>query len=124
VYLYYASCGLFRLEKKKKQKTAEKQNSGEGREAKKQKSKEAENQRSRERKKSRKTKSREAESREKQKSKKQRSIKVKKQGNRNQKNAQNGTKKNSPPWKNDTSPVDCRGSNLGPGDGRLRSWRE
>ena len=57
MYLYYASWGLFRLEKQKRKKTAEKQNSGE---AEKQRSRKAKKQRSRERNKSRKAKSKEA----------------------------------------------------------------
>ena len=60
VYLYCTSWGLYRLEKQKKRKTAEKQNSEE---AVKQRSRKAKKQRSRERKKSRKAKSREAEQR-------------------------------------------------------------
>ena len=58
MYLYYASWGLFRLEKQKRKKTAEKQNSGEAEKQKsmkaeagkkkKEKSREAEKQRSRE----------------------------------------------------------------------------
>ena len=106
MYLYYASWGLFRLEKQKAE------NSGE---AEQWRSREAKKQRSRQRKKSRKAKSREAEqwrsreaekqrsikaeSREKQKSKKQRS----KQGNRNPKKMPKTGKKiipkqNSPPY--------------------------
>ena len=64
MYLYYASWGLFRLEKQKRKKTAEKQNSGEAekqrsRKAKKQRSRKAKKQRSREAGKGRKAKQKE-----------------------------------------------------------------
>jgi len=82
VYLYYASWGLFRLEKQKAENSGEAEQ-WRSREAKKQKSNQVEKQRSRERKKNRnaeKQRSRETET--------------------PQKNAQNGkkTKKHGPPF--------------------------
>ena len=101
VYLYCTSWGLFRLEKQKKRKTAEKQNSEE---AVKQRSRKAKKQRSRERKKSRKAKIREAEQRRSREAGKGRTAEKKQAGKQKSLNKNKAeknstiTKKIVPPW--------------------------